>query len=61
MKTDINSVYVNFWGKDKPKFTELELAIMEGGHSLESKPIVPSKLQFIKDLNSIKHSPKSLD
>lgn len=35
MKYTIDDVYVNFWGKQKPKFTEYELALMEGGHSLE--------------------------
>lgn len=60
MKHDIDSVYINFWGKQKPKFTELELAIMEGGHSLGSehektnsntgdKPI---RMQFIAGLHS---------
>lgn len=33
---NIDDIYINFWGKQKPKFTELELAVMEGGHSLES-------------------------
>ncbi len=30
----IDEIYFNFWGKPKPKFTEMELALMEGGHSL---------------------------
>ena len=32
----IDDIYINYWGKQKPKFTEMELALMEGGHSLES-------------------------
>jgi hypothetical protein len=35
MKADIDSIYINFWGKTTPKFTEYEIALMEGGHSLE--------------------------
>lgn len=32
----IDDIYHNFWGKQKPKFTAMELALMEGGHSLET-------------------------
>jgi hypothetical protein len=53
---NIDDVYVNFWGKAKPKFTELELALMEGGHSLEKE----SKLSFIKELSKqVKQLPAS--
>ena len=46
MDKNIDSVYHNFWGKSKPKFTELELAAMEGGHSLEETSSMP----FLKEL-----------
>lgn len=45
---NINDVYINFW--DKPKvesqFTEMELALMEGGHSLET----PKQFSFLREL-----------
>lgn len=47
---NIDDIYVSFWGKQKPKFTEMELALMEGGHSLETKQ--PS-MQFIKELKEL--------
>ena len=38
------SSFPNFWNiKKKPEFTELEIAAMEGGHSLEK-----DRLSFIK-------------
>jgi hypothetical protein len=43
----MSDVYVNFWGKQKPKFTEMELALMEGGHSLQKE----EKFSFLKTLN----------
>lgn len=46
MKT--NNGYVNFWGKTLPEFTEMELALMEGGHCL-TQP-VEVKMSFIKSL-----------
>lgn len=46
MKTD--SGYINFWQKNRPKFTDMEMAIMEGGHSLEKSQ--PEKYSFIKSL-----------
>ena len=52
---DNSTGYYNFWGSNKPpleepKFTELEIALMEGGHSLEE----PKKetYSFIKSLTS---------
>lgn len=56
----IDDIYFNFWGKQKPKFTELEIAVMEGGHSLESDNEKtnssignkPSRMQFIAGLHS---------
>lgn len=42
----IDDVYFNFWGKPQRKFTEMELALMEGGHSLEEP-----KYEFIKTLS----------
>lgn len=48
MKNLINDVYVNFWGKSKPQFTDMEIAAMEGGHSIE-EPINP-RFSFIKSL-----------
>ena len=46
MKNNIDSVYYNFWGKQKPKFTDMELALMEGGHSIERE----QKYTFLKQL-----------
>lgn len=43
---NINEVYVNFWGKPKQRFSEYELALMEGGHSLEK----PKKFTFLQEL-----------
>jgi predicted chitinase len=40
----IDSVYTNFWGREKPKFTDMELALMEGGHSLQHD----TKFSFLK-------------
>lgn len=35
-KDEIDKLYPNPWNfKSKPKFTELEIAAMEGGHSIE--------------------------
>lgn len=42
----INEVYINYWGKPKPEFTEYQLALMEGGHSIE----LPAKYTFLKTL-----------
>lgn len=47
---NIDNIYVNFWGKQKPKFTEMEIALMEGGHSL-SEPA--GKMEFIKSLSGV--------
>lgn len=47
MKT-IDDIYVNYWCKSKPAFTELEIALMEGGHSLEKED--KPALGFIKSL-----------
>lgn len=48
MKNSINDVYVNFWGKPELQFTNMEIAIMEGGHSIE-EPTKP-QFDFIKSL-----------
>lgn len=45
MKT-IDDIYISFWGKPKPKFTAIELALMEGGHSLDK----PKKYTFLREL-----------
>jgi hypothetical protein len=50
----IDDIYIHFWNKPKPKFTELELALMEGGHSLD-KENKPSKMQFIRELSENKN------
>ena len=50
---EIDSGYQNFWGKpkQKPKFTEMELALMEGGHSIEDcKTETTNKMKFFKEL-----------
>ena len=54
----VDDIYYNFWGKQQPKFTEMELALMEGGHSLENNNENSSTdtndsvngMQFIKGL-----------
>ena len=45
----MSDVYINFWRKPKetPKFTDMELALMEGGHSLEEPK---NTYSFIKEL-----------
>ena len=48
MKNSVDSGYVNFWGKPKPQFTDMEMAAMEGGHSIE-EPTKP-QFDFIKSL-----------
>jgi len=51
-KEEIDSIYPNYWKiKQKPKFTEIELAVMEGGHSLEAEPKKES-FSFIKSLKN---------
>lgn len=40
----IDGVYINFWGREKPKFSDMELALMEGGHSLQND----TKFSFLK-------------
>jgi hypothetical protein len=51
--------YINLWGKPKPEFTEMELALMEGGHSV-SEPAKPH-LEFIKSLILVENNGKSLN
>lgn len=52
---DNSTGYYNFWGTHKtpleePKFTELEIALMEGGHSLEEpKKDTYSFIKFISE------------
>lgn len=45
--------YINFWGKQKPKFTEMEIALMEGGHCLAK----PATMEFIKSLSTLQKPP----
>jgi len=42
--------YINYWGKTKPTFSEMEIALMEGGHSLQKE----DKFSFIKSLQEVK-------
>jgi hypothetical protein len=42
----------NFWGIKKQKFTEMELALMEGGQSLPEK-VKESNYTFIKGLPTL--------
>ena len=49
----IDSVYINFWGREKPKFTDMELALMEGGHSLQKD----NKFSFLKSIKEIAGDP----
>jgi hypothetical protein len=46
--------YVNHWGKPKKQYTDLERAIMEGGHSLETE----EKYSFLKQLTEKKDESK---
>lgn len=46
---NINDVYVNYWGKPKPEFTDYERALMEGGHSLNEP--AEEKFTFLKSLS----------
>lgn len=42
----------SFWGfKPKPEFSEMELALMQGGHSLEPEE-KPEKYTFIKFISN---------
>ena len=48
--------YVSFWKRKpvietKPVFTEMQIALMEGGHSLEEKKV--DKFPFLKELKQI--------
>lgn len=48
--------YVSFWKKKpvtetKTVFTEMQIALMEGGHSLEEKKV--DKFPFLKELKQI--------
>ena len=50
-KEELDSIIPNYWGiKKKPEYTDLELAVMEGGHSL----VEPKKesYSFIKALQT---------
>lgn len=50
-----NNGYINFWRieqqkiEEAPKFTDMELALMEGGNSLEEKV---EQFQFLKQLKN---------
>ena len=45
---NIDDIYVSYWAKPAPKFSEMELALMEGGHSLEEE----KKFSFLQELNN---------
>jgi len=49
----IDSIYHNHWGKQKPKFSAMELALMEGGHSLEKA----EKFSFLKSIKEAVDDP----
>lgn len=55
MKND-NNGYKNFWHSKDPKveqpveFTEMQIALMEGGHSLEE--VKTEKFSFLKTLKN---------
>lgn len=50
--------YHNFWGiKQAPKFTEMELALMEGGHSLQQAQ-KEDRFTFLKLLSENKNASK---
>ena len=51
----IDDAYYNFWGKQKPKFTDMELALMEGGHSIEQE----EKYTFLKQLRDKNESERN--
>lgn len=42
--------YINYWGIEKPKFTDMEIALMEGGHSIHKE----DKFSFLKSLSEVK-------
>ncbi len=50
--TEQPSGYISFWKKkpvvEQVMFTEMQLALMEGGHSLEEKKI--EKFPFLREL-----------
>ncbi len=50
----VDDIYINFWGKPKKEFTEMEIALMEGGHSLQKE----SKFTFLKSITEKKHESK---
>lgn len=56
-KPNIDDIYVHFWSKPRPKFTEMELALMEGGHSLK-QAAAEEKFNFLKQLTENKHASK---
>lgn len=47
------SGYHNFWGKQKPEFTAMEIALMEGGHSLQ----LTEKYSFLKSIKEVADDP----
>lgn len=55
---DIDDSYVNFWGKPKAQFSEMELALMEGGHSIEQEK---TKFSFIKSLKEVPSNSSNKD
>lgn len=53
----IDDVYINFWGKPERKFTEMEIALMEGGHSIDQE-VKENKFTFLKSLTEKEHASK---
>jgi len=60
LRDKLGEGYGNYWAKPKRKFTEMEIALMEGGHSLRSdneetinsSSSSAGRMQFIKGLHS---------
>lgn len=57
MSSNIDDVYVHFWSKPTQRFTEMELALMEGGHSLKQEAS-EQKYSFLKQITENKHESK---
>ncbi len=53
----IDDVYINFWGKPPREFSEMEIALMEGGHSLTQEE-ARQKFSFLKQLTENKNESK---
>jgi hypothetical protein len=52
IKPNAPAGYINLWGiTEKPQFSDMEMALMQGGHSIETEP-KPEKYSFIKLISS---------